>query len=326
MSVKKKHRPKDKASTSDKFDPDTAAASTKPWRGSHFIYSNVFTLISLAPGAALTYNPTYSMNFAFHPRWWFNKMFYVRGILEVTRELTNSDVTTNAGEAWLGDLTLQAGASKFYVIPKLKVALSGDVAFTFPTSKASMAATLIMGIGPRLRLSRMFKVLKALIVGANLRVTGYLHRYSTKQRETPLIAMCSMDQAGCGAFLNMGNRNRYLRVVPSLDLTLVITKWLGVSLSYGWLVDWLYGITDSPVDPSYVPQEPQNKRYYSYFAVNVFVDPVNWLEINLGYLTYAPQLAPDSSYYNPFFNRYYSTLSLDVIFRVDGIIAMFGKK
>lgn len=327
LAVKKAHHPNGEASTANKFDPDTGSATKKAWRGSQFIYTNTFTLISLAPEAALTYNPTYSMNFSFRPRWWFNKMFYARGLLDVTRELTNSDETTYAGEAWLGDLTLQVGASKFYTIPKAKIAMSADVAFTFPTSKASMAATLVMGIGPRLRLSRTFKVLKALIVGANLRVTGYFHRYSTKQRETSLISTCSPGEANCGAFLNMGTRNRYLRVTPSLDITLVILKWLGASLAYGWMVDDLYGITDTDQYAStYTPQEAQNKRYYSYFGASVFFDPMEWLEINLQYLTYTPQLAPDSSYYNPFFNRYYSTLSLDLILRVDGLVALFGGK
>jgi hypothetical protein len=44
------------------------------------------------------------------------------------------------------------------------------------------------------------------------------------------------------------------------------------------------------------------------------------LEVGLGYETVSPQLAPDSTYYNPFYNRY-TTLYLDLRLEVDGLVA-----
>jgi len=310
---------------SSKFDPFLGSASKKPWRGSQVVYSNTFSLISLDRSAELTYNPNYSMTWSFRPRWWFGDNFFLRAALDVTRELTEADQTTYSDEAWLGDLSVVAGLARLWTIPVVGIDLSGDIAFTFPTSKASQASTLVLAVAPRLRLSKSFPLLKSLILGANLRATPYLHRYTTGELASPRITNCSASEAGCGAFLNSGSRNAFLRLTPSLDATLVIFDWMGVSLAYGWIVDWLHSASGGEDVVSWVPQEPQNQRYYSFFQLNVFFDPTDYLEVGLNLLTYAPQLAPDSSYYNPLFNRY-TTLSVDVILRVDGFIALFGGK
>ncbi|RME26609.1 MAG: hypothetical protein D6806_05935 [Deltaproteobacteria bacterium] len=309
--------------TASKHDPFLSAASKAPWRGSQVVFSNSFSLISLDRSAELTYNPNYSMVWSFRPRWWFGDNFFLRAVLDVTRELTEADETTYSGEAWLGDLSLSAGAAKLWTIPVVGIDVSGDVALTFPTSKASQAKTLVMAVGPRLRLSRNFNVLKGLILGANLRATPYFHRYTTSERSSPLIGNCQATEAGCGAFLNMGTRNQYFRLATSLDATLVVFDWMGASVSYGWLIDWLHDASGGEGEISYVPQEPQNQRYYSFFEIDLFFDPFEFLEVGVTLLTYAPQLAPDSSYYNPFFNRY-STVSVDLIFRVDGLVALLG--
>ncbi|HUU01431.1 MAG TPA: hypothetical protein VM425_08340 [Myxococcota bacterium] len=315
----------DEQQQSSKYDPFLSSATKAPWRGSQLIYSNTFNLISLDRSAELTYNPNYSMTWSFRPRWWFGDNFFVRATLDVTRELTEADETTYSREAWLGDLSLVAGVAKLWTVPLVGVDISGDIGLTFPTSKASQAATLVMAVAPRLRLSKTFNLLKAFIVGANLRVTPYFHRYTTRELESPLIANCSANEAGCGAFLNSGSRNAFLRLTPSLDATQVIFDWLGVSLSYGWLIDWLHATNGGEDVVSYQPQQPQDQRYYSFFQLNVFFEPASFVEVDLNLLTYAPQLAPDSNYYNPFFNRY-TTFSVDLIIRVDGLIGLLGGK
>lgn len=302
-----------------------AKKKLKPWRGSQFAFGNTFSTVSLAPNELLTYNPTYYMSFKFKPRWWFNKMFYVRANLSVIKELTEPDTTTYVGEALLSDLTLVAGAAKFYTIPKAKIVLSADLALTFPTSKSSQAATLAMAIGPNVRMHRTFKVLKGLTVGASLRVTPYFHRYSTRQRKDPLIP-CTGDTANCDAFLNTGGRNAVVRVSPSLDADLMIKKWVGVSLTYGWFIDRLRPVSgDYDGNPIWEPMPDQNHRYLSYFGASAYFIPMKSLMVMVNYETFAPQLSPDSTFYNPFGNLY-TTITLDLILRVDGLIAMLGGK
>jgi len=296
-----------------------------PWAGSTLVWSNAFSLISLDPSAELTYNPTYYMVFGLRPRWSFTDRIYVSASLDITRELTQADDTTYAREAVLGDLSLTAGMSRIWTIPVVDVDVSGDIAFTFPTSKASQARTLLLGVGPRLKLSRKFPVLEGLQAGFGLRAAPYFHRYTTGELESPLIRNCSAGDAGCGAFLNSGVRNTAFRLTGALDASLQILEWLGVQLSLGEAIDWLYALGEAGEQVSFVPQEPQDRRYLSFFSLSVSLQPVSLLEVSLSLATYAPQLAPDSSYYNPLFNRY-SVLSVDLVFQLDQITALVGGK
>ena len=100
---------------------------------------------------------------------------------------------------------------------------------------------------------------------------------------------------------------------------------MGVSLSYGWFVDWLRPVTGDEGYEIYEPMEAENQRYLSYFGASVYFIPLKSLMVNLNYETYSPQLAADSTYYNPFGNRY-TTITLDLILRVDGLIALLGGK
>jgi hypothetical protein len=296
-----------------------------PWAGSTLVWSNAFSLISLDPSAELTYNPTYYMVFGLRPRWSFTDRIYLSASLDITRELTQADDTTYAREAVLGDLSLVGGMNNIWTIPLVDVQVSGDITFTFPTSKVSQARTMILGVGPRLKLSRKFPLLEGLLAGFGLRATPYFHRYTTGELESPLINNCSASEGSCAAFLNTGVRNTAFRLTGSVDASLQILEWLGVQLSLGEAIDWLYALGAAGEQVSFVPQEPQDRRYVSFFQLGVSLQPLKLLEVSLSLLTYAPQLAPDSSYYNPLFNRY-STLLLDLVFQLDQITALVGGK
>jgi hypothetical protein len=52
----------------EEFLNQVESESTKaPWRGSEFVYRNVFSAISLDPSAELSYNPSFAMSFSFRP-------------------------------------------------------------------------------------------------------------------------------------------------------------------------------------------------------------------------------------------------------------------
>lgn len=302
-----------------------AEVRKQPWRGSAFTYGNAFTLISLDQSYQLTYNPIYYMSFRFLPQWWFSDVWYVRAILAVNREFTEHDETTFQNEAWLEDLVLVGGGHRIYTIPKAKIDLSAGVSLIFPTSKASQAASLIMSIGFQGEISRTFKVLKGLTIGGRLRATPNIHRYTTRQRESPLVSGCSPSEGNCGSFLNMGLRNAKVRLTTGVNFSLAFLDWMGFAMEIGWLVDWLHPASGGEDQISYVPQEPQDRRYYSYFQASLFFMATKALGISLDWMTLGPQLAPDSSYYNPLFNRF-TTLSLNLTLKVDGFIALLGGK
>jgi hypothetical protein len=294
--------------------------SRAPWRGSEFVYRNAFSAISLDRSAELTYNPTYATSFSFRPSWWFCDHLYLRANLDVVRELTEADDTTFKNEALLGDLALTAGYAPVYTIPVADIAVSADILLRIPTSKASQARTLALGIGPGVRLSRSFDLLSGLSVGYSLRGMPLLHRTTTSQLETPFIPGCSASDGGCDAYLHTGVRNTRFRLQQLLYVTARILDWLSLSATYGIWIDWLYPIEIDDPRISHQVLEPQDRRYASVWEVEVLFEPVPALRIGLGTSTLGPQLAPDSSYYNPFYNRY-TTVFLDLHLDVAGLVS-----
>jgi hypothetical protein len=318
----------------------TDEAAQAPWRGSEFIYRNTFTAYSLDPSADLTWNPYYAMWWTFKPRWWFDDHWYVGARLDVTRELTQADDTTFGGEAWLGDLLLTAGASKFYTIPVVGIDLGADLLLTTPTGKISQGQTLVLGLGPGVRVSRTFDLAGDFTVGYHVRFSSFFHRYTTSELESPRIPSCSSSGSGCDAFVNTnapdwqlaptsnpdsfvntGVRNTQFRVQHGIDLAYEPLEWLALGTGFENIIDWLYSASFDAPDISLDNDKPSDQRWASSFYFEVTFTPIKALEVGVGYETISPQLAPDSTYYNPFFNRY-STLYLDLRVEVDGLVSM----
>lgn len=296
-------------------------AKKSPWRGTEFVYGNTFSALSLSRSSDLTYNPYYAMSWGFRLYWWFSKSFYVKASLDIDRELTESDITSSANEALLRDLVLKTGLSKVLRIPVAKIDFSFDLDLTIPTSKASQARTLVLGIGPGVRLSRRFKVLKGLTLGYNMRWTVNLHRYTTGELESPLITGCS-GAAGCDSLLSTGRRNAIVRLSHFADLSIQFMKWFGFSVAVGQYIDWLHGLGDTEEEVTLRVIEPENQRFVTFFDLQLSFRPTKMLEIVVGYASLHPQRAPDSTHYSPFFNRY-ATLYLNLKFKIDEFIALF---
>ena len=213
--------------------------SRVPWRGSEFVYRNVFSAISLDRSADLTYNPSYAMSFSFRPSWWFSDHLYVRANLDLVRELTEADETSHKNETLLGDLALTAGYAPVVTIPVVDIAVSADILFRIPTSKVSQARSLALGIGPGVRLSRSFDLLSGLSVGCSLRAMPLIHQSTTAELETPLIPGCSASDGGCDAYLHTGVRNAQFRLQQLFYVTARLLDWLSLSTTYGLWIDWL---------------------------------------------------------------------------------------
>jgi hypothetical protein len=298
----------------------TEEAVQAPWRGSEFIYRNTVSAYTLDPSADLTWNPYYAMSFGFKPRWWFDDHWYVGARLDVTRELTQADDTTLRGEAWLGDLLLTAGASKFYTIPVVGIDLGADLMLSTPTSKISQGRTMVLGLGPGVRVSRTFDLAGEFSVGYHVRFSSLFHRFTTSELESPIIPTCSSSGAGCDAFVNTGVRNTQFRVQHGIDLSYEPLEWLALGTGFEHIVDWLYAMDSNDPDVSLLNESPADQRWASSFYFEVTFMPIPALEVGVGYETISPQLAPDSTYYDPFFNRY-TTLYVDLRVEVDGLVS-----
>ncbi|MBI5500350.1 MAG: hypothetical protein HY907_08910 [Deltaproteobacteria bacterium] len=295
-----------------------------PWRGSQVTYLNEIGVVSFDRSFDLTYNPYWLMTWVFRPRWWFDDVWNVAARLDISREATQADDRTYSGETWVHDLLLSAGASNFYTIPGAGIDLSADLVLTVPTSKISQARTLALGIGPGVRIGREFDLGPAgtLSLGYRVRFSAFLHRFTTGELETPIIPSCSGIDGGCDEFINTGERNTQWRVQHGVSIAWQPLEWLGVSTGFEHIVSWLYDIEADDPRLSNQAEADIDARYSSAFDVELTFVPWEPFEIGVGYATLSPQLAPDSTYYNPFYNRY-STVFVDIRLMVDGLINQF---
>ena len=309
------------ASAAEQAQVKSEDTSKVRYRGSEFTYRNALTVTTLNPSADLSYNPYYAWSFGFRPNWWFTEKISVHGSLEVTREWTQADDTTYAGEAVLSDLVLGGAWNQLYTIPWVKIALSPEASLTLPFSKASQGRTLVMGLSLGTRLTRGFDLKRfgELTVGYSLGMGPLLHNQTTGELASPTIPACVASALGCDAFLQTGYRNAAFRFRHGASVAYAPKSFLSFSMSLGQILDALYGLSRADVETSYGAEDPSNTRIYSYFELEALARPFSFMDVALGYSLYHAQLAPDSTYYFPFYNRN-AALYLDLRFKAENVI------
>jgi hypothetical protein len=301
------------------------AAGKAPWRGSLVALRTEASLLSFDKGAELTYNPLVSLGFDVRPRWWFGDVFYAAADFSLTRELTAADDTTRAGETWLGDLLVGGGAANFWRIPGVGIDLSADVRVIAPTSKLSQARTLQAALRGGVSLARTFPLLSGLTVSYLCQGTGYFHRSTTAETETPLIAGCGGGDDGCDRFRNTGLRNSRFRLANSLSLSMDFLPWLGLDASAVHRLDFLYPGATGDARISYEPLEPTDRRHSMAYEIELRFLPMRSLGIGIGLSSVNPLQAPDSRAYRPFVNRY-TTAYVEMRLLIDGLVSQIRRE
>jgi len=297
------------------FATSAKADIATSFKGSSVGIKNVMSTLTLNKDGQLTYNPYYAVSIQASPRFAFTKRFYASVSVGAVREMTNADNTTMRGETLLDDVSLRLGLSQIAKIPG-GLSLSGAIDGLAPTSKASQARTMIVGVRPSLNLAWAVPGTKKLSFNYSVAGTWYAHQYTTASKESPLIPGCSITDRGCDAFSHSGVRNTQWRLINSVSTNFSATSWLSFGATFVMLHDFVYALDPYEDEtPSFVPQEPSSIRYILAYDLSATVRPMSAMSITLGASTANPQLAPDTSYYTPFFNRYtnlYLNLSFDV--------------
>ncbi len=286
-----------------------------PYRDSEVIYRNVVSARSFDRDADLTYNPYYAMELELAPVFWLHEKLYAALDVALTRELTDSDKTTKRGETVLEDVFLAFGAPRVWTAPVLKIHLIPSIRFYFPTSKVSRARTLILGIQPRLELRRRFDILRGLILSYRIAFRGNLHEATTAESEAPLVSGAVGSTRSLESFSNLGVRNDRFGISNTFSLELDIKRWLGLRIAVAIIHGFLYDLTVDDERISYEPQTATDVRYWMAYNGELYARPLRYLTVAVGFITENYQLAPDSTYEAPFFNRYtapYLDLRLDV--------------
>ena len=276
-----------------------AELGVQDFRGSSLSITHAVSYGTIDRSLDQTYNPFFGTTVSIAPRYWISPQLFVAGGLSIDREWTERDDGTYGDETRLSDLTLRIGS----LIHRWDFGLLSFIGagVRLPTSLASQARTLNSTYNGVIALIQSLGSWGSLSYSFN---AAFNHvRYTTGENETPRIRGCASDPIGCGSYVNTGVRNAKWVTTHSFSFNWFPLSWLFVSSSISLIESYLFprGVDDSSI--SYLAQETTNKRYLISYSSEVDFQPLSWLVVALMVDTTNPQLAPNSTYYDPFFNR-----------------------
>jgi hypothetical protein len=334
---------------------EEAWADALPFRNSSITYENVISNRTIYQGDDLTYNPYYAMSVSLRPRWYFTDAFSTRLRFDVETELTNADNTTTYREPRVSDIYLDFVYDPIVKIPGVGVSVGAGLRFSLPTSVESRAQTRYLGIGPELRLARVFSVLDGLTMAYSFRYTKYINRQDMVSRSsnpytdgrptspvgpqsdpmleaayfaTPAVQTAGMDPhdhsgvpALSQAFTNtLMVRVDFLRRYVPMSFT-VMTAFLN-GLTYG-VPEHTTEVSGTDHTVAHIA-DPTTHRPSIWYVVDLGVEITDFLSASVGASTLSHQLAPDATYRTPFFNRN-TNLYVDLSLDVERFVALFRK-
>lgn len=293
------------------------------WRNSLLVYENAFSAHSLSRSVDLTYNPYYAQSFSFRPRFYIRDDLSIRPRLDLEIELTTSDDTDHAREWIVSDFYLDTvWMPKFLTIPVVGVRVSPSLRLIFPTSIESRGRSMVMLIGPGFGLRREFALAKgpwfsSVDVGYGFRFNKYLHRYASATI-AELEGCENINRPECQ---HRGRQNLSWRFVNSIDATLRIHEKVSFGVSLLFYNNLLHQIPEQTVElaPGTAVVLPPSRITHTaatWAIFDVSYDLFDWLSLSVGTSTFYGQLAADSTYRTPLFNRY-TNFYIDVTIPVD---------
>jgi hypothetical protein len=284
-----------------------------PFHGSQITYGPSATAYTFDQSADLHYNPTVGHRLGLLPEWHFNDLFFARGKLWLSQELTQSDTTTYKNEVELSDVWLDFGTEGF-TEKNTGLKLAGEVRVTLPTSKASQSIGRIMTVGPMLSLSKKFDVLHGLTFGYVGRFTYRFNQYTTAQYQSPYLAACGDPRGStCADFYSTGLRSTNYDVTHGLVANFQPHEKVSLDLVLWLQHAWLYPL--SPAGSQFqgaqgLTNTGTDVRNVAVFYLSGSYQITKVFSATLGCFTFTNEPNTDGTYLFPLFNRY-TTLYLE---------------
>jgi hypothetical protein len=293
-----------------------------PWRDSEIDYEHTVSALSFSKSADPTYNPYYAHRLYLMPYWHVGDLLTFKARLIVEQELTSSidSETLKKHEVTLSDLTLDASYAGF-TEPFTGIKFKGGIRFTFPTSKASQAMTMRMGIGPGVAVERKFPLLEGLTLSYAARLNFYFYQFTTAQNSSPWVACGGGDNSspGCDNYVQNGTYNAWASFIHGPEIIFAPTDKLTVDLTFYFWNSYLYGLAGQPVLGD---ADAQKVRYSQWLLATVSYQVLDYLGVSLGFSSQYSDLRPDGKYRAPFLNRN-TQLFLDLNFTIDPLVQKF---
>jgi hypothetical protein len=306
------------------------------WRGTTLRWSQSLTTETVGLGRDVqTSNPTWDLSYTLRPRYYVYSharlVVSVRAEVGVTRELTNSDVTTERGE-WSPTDALLYGAYGLLLHAVGEVGptpdpphdlLSGDgpttltmlgiraPVLTFPTSTVSRHNGTQLGLGVLVALVQTFPLLgprSAVLPAGDVQVAiGYSHVFSEateptasgleRVRMSPDGTSVVSDQLGGAALAEH-------QLTLSFGSTLGISRRVSWTNTLGWRPSWKYpfsdqqevcGVIDTGCAVIDTLEDRRTFAVVTQFASEVGVRVLDVLGCSFGYTNVTLQLGPDGT-------------------------------
>jgi hypothetical protein len=274
-----------------------------PWRGTSFMYRHDVNVMSFDKSKDITYNPNYSMQYMIAPRYWLGDRFFLSTSLYIVQELTQPDDAKYKNELrWFDSSLLIGGILHRMDIGPIKTTLIGNTGIRLPLSIYSRAQSMRFGLPVGLSLNNSWKILQ---FGYGF---GYLlnfYKYTTSQTDAPTIQNCVNIAYNCDQFSNTGIRNAKMQFTHSMFLNIIPNDKFAFSISATILQRILHDSVGTD-QVNYTPQKAQDSRYVISAMLEASYQVNDLLQIAVNTWAFNPQLAPDSTYYFPFFNRFTS--------------------
>lgn len=302
--------------------------SRLPFRGSIFIYENAISAahaLDLSPDATFFYGMSYSLR----PRYYVRDWFSLRLRLDLEQELTDSASTTNQREPILSDTTLDFYFQDLLADVSESFELEAFLRFGFPSSKASQARTQYLSGTLGLYAYYTAPVLEGLRIGYEFYISKYFNQYTSATQEVQ-PDLCMHDSESC---FGSGARNPawLMRNTVSVEFSPIEDLTLAVSvIFYDYFLyknsdvttaDLPVGVVTDDPDGEAIAEDPlnTNRRSNIWYTIDITYNVTPYIGLSIGTSTLNPQLAPDSTYYAPFFNRY-TQVYFDVTLTIDEVV------
>lgn len=274
-----------------------------PWRGTSFMYRHDVNVMSFDKSKDITYNPNYSMQYMIAPRYWLTERMFLTTSLYIVQEFTQPDDTKYKNELrWFDSSFVVGGVLHRTSFGPVNTTLMGNTGIRLPLSIYSRAQSMRFGIPIGLTLNNSWNIFQ---FGYGLGYLMNFFKYSTSQTDAPTIQNCINVAYNCDQYSNTGVRNARMQFAHNIFLNIVPNDKLAFSITATILHRMLFDSVGTD-QVNYTPQKPVDARYVISAMMEVSYQVNDLLQIALNTWAFNPQLAPDSTYYFPFFNRFTS--------------------
>lgn len=280
-----------------------------PLRGSTLVFEQSMTTQTSSVGdTPQSYVPLYELWLSFRPRYWFGSHFSLRGRFDYTKEVTNNQTTTYYRQDVFGDIWTDAvytgDLDELWPWTQWDAGLRG----IWPTSQASQAQGVYLGVGPRVGAVHQFDIRGGgahFLNSADLELRAtYLHTFSSATTPTDYGSFAYTRQDADGVSFPSDQISGQTLVSDQLILSgeagLQVMPRLYTTLTGLVFEQWHHQPSKAPIATGtgpYAVSSAGDQQFSQSIWLIASVDfmILDELELDLGYYNLANALAPDGT-------------------------------